>query len=83
MKAHSYPQLDSVLASVYKRFGDMFAPKMLTILESLESGTVSQSWSETIVKCIPTSVTTETAVEQCPFALQNANVKWLTTVILL
>ena len=64
MKAQSSPGGDSSPASVEKRFVDMFAPKMLTILESpLQSGTVSQTWLETIVKRIPKSVTAETAAE--------------------
>ena len=65
MKAHSSPGLDSAPASVYKRFADMFVTRMLSILESaLESGTVSQSWSETILTCIPKSITTKMAAEQ-------------------
>ena len=84
MKPHSSPGLDSVPASVYKRFADMFAPRMLSIMElALDSGSVSQPWSETILKCIPKSIIAETAAEQRPLALQNVNVKWLTTVILL
>ena len=84
MKAHSSPELDSGPASVHKGLADMFAPSMLTILESaLESGTVSQSWSATILKCIPQSITAQTVAEHRPLALQNANVKWLTIIILL
>ena len=64
--------------------GPLFVPRMHAIIErSLDRGAAPEGWSTTILKCIPKSITSETAAKQRPLALLNYSIKWLTTVFLL
>ena len=84
MRPCSSPGNDTVPATVYQRMGPLFVPRMHAIIQrSLDRGAAPEGWSTTILKCIPKSITSETAAEQRPLALLNSSIKWLTTVFVL
>ena len=65
-------ELDLVLASMYQRMAHPFVPCMRSILlTARDTGQVDVASSKTILKCIPESITAETAQEQRSLALQN------------
>ena len=84
MRRCSSPGNDTVPAAVYQCMGPLFVPRMHAVIKrSLDRAAAPEGWSTTILKCIPKSITSETAAEQRPLALLNSSIKWLTTVFLL
>ena len=64
--------------------GPLFVPRLHAIIQrSLDRGAAPEGWSTTILKCIPKSITSETAAEHRPLAVLNSSIKWRTTVFLL
>ena len=81
MRPCSSPGTDTVAAAVYQCMGPLFVPRMHAIIKRpLERGAALEGLSTTILKCIPKSITSETAAEQRPLALLNCSIQWLTTV---
>ena len=84
MRPCSLPGNDTVPAAVYQSMGPLFVLRMHAIIKgSLDGGAAPEGWSTTILKCIPKSITSETAAEQRPLALLNSSIKCLMTVFLL
>ena len=72
------PCLDGFTIQIYKAFKDVFAPKLVEVIEQfLTTGNVPQSWSLALLNPIPKVATTPEAKDLRPLVLQNTGLKWI------
>ena len=84
MKRGSAPWKDGIPVEVYQSFLDIFAPKLLQAMQVfLQEGGVTEQWGTSLMKCLPKFAGAEWPKDLRPLALQNACLKWITTIIML
>ena len=84
MKRGSAPGMDGIPAEVYQAMPEVFAPKLHDVMRVfLARGGVPDSWGTSLLKCLPKFAGAERPEDLRPLALQNACLKWISTVILL
>ena len=78
------PGFDGFTIQVYKAFRQVFAPKLVEVMEEfLNSGKVLISWSIALLNPIPKVALTPEAKDLRPLVLQNTGLKWISACIAL
>ena len=76
LKAGSSAGVDCMPAELYQQFSSVFFPRMEEAMKPfLLRGAVVDSWSVSLMKCIPKFAHVVQAQDMCPIALQNAVLK--------
>ena len=78
------PGDDGFTIQVYKAFKQIFAPKLVEVMEQfLKTGHIPNSWSIALLNPIPKVASTPEAKDLRPLVLQNTGLKWISACIAL
>ena len=82
--SNSAPGLDGFSAKFFKRFSEVFEPRMHESLKRfLDTGTMPETWTSGVVTMIPKMKAMQTPDSLQPITLQTTRQKWLTNILLI
>ena len=84
LNSNSAPWLDGFSSNFFKRFSEVFVPRMHESLKRfLDTGTMPETWTSRVVTMIAKTKAMPTPYSLRPIALQTTRQKWLTNILLI